>query len=98
MAPRAPPKIGSSRLQGPHQDAQKVTITTLPRWLLKVMSSQVTRLRTLMSGAVVPMAGPDGASVATAWAATRMPNRRQQCFILRSMRRCLLNLYHDFPE
>src|SRR5258708_29932263 len=70
-------KMGSSRLRGPHQEAQKVRITTLPCWLLKVTSSPVTRLRTLKSGAMVPTTGPEGTtSVAPKAEAERMIQRR----------------------
>src|SRR5882757_4191016 len=74
--------MGSSRLQGPHQEAQKVRITTLSCWLLKVTSSPVTRLRTLKSGAMVPTAGPDGTSVAPkAQVQKRIPSRQRYCFM-----------------
>jgi hypothetical protein len=61
-------------------------MTTLPCWLLKVMSSPVTRLRALKSGAMVPTAGPDGTSVALMPEAEKMSPKTEQSFHLRSMR------------
>ena len=58
-------------------EAQNVKITTLPRSLLKVTSSPVTRLWTLKSGAMVPMAGPEGVSVAPKTAGQKRIQRRE---------------------
>src|ERR1700722_2305082 len=51
-------KMGNSRLQGPHQEAQKVRITSFPCWLLSGAATPVTALRALKSGANDPTAGP----------------------------------------
>src|SRR5258708_34676698 len=75
-------KMGNSRLQGPHHEAQKVRITTLPRWLLRVTSSPVTRLRTLKSGATDPTTGPEGTSgEPKALAENISPKRQNNRFI-----------------
>src|SRR5450631_2669092 len=89
-------RMGNSRLQGPHQEAQKVRITSLPRWLLSGMAAPVTALRALKSGAIDPMAGPvnfGGAPAADERQEREATKKKSICLIARSMR-CLSWILH----